>query len=380
MPYRLHPGDELSLSYLGLEPAPHVATIGSSGEVGFPYIGTFYAAGLTLGDLERKIKQAAVGVEVPNLPGRTPPFAVLHSDNLFLEISRFRPITIIGQVAQSGAIEFAPGMSVRGAIGAGGGVEIFQGGPSPALEVPAQLHAALELRKLLQAAFLKNNILLTPPTSLEDIPEDDMAALFELLGDEGASAAIEEIRLAISERTLGNKALNARIELVNQRIERLRAAFENYSTASVAEEERLARYLDLMDRGLATADAINNVRLAALSASTRLLTIESDIFGTQSERERLLAEIERAKNEYSSDLLSQNQDLVRELSQIGGRIEGLQAVLLGSGGSLSQQINTSVEVFIYRGPGNAEKGRLAAMNETVQPGDIIEVKVTVGGG
>lgn len=380
MPYRLQPGDELSLSYLGLEPAPHVATIGSSGEIGFPYIGTFNAAGLTLGDLERQIEQAAVGVEVPNVPGRNPPFAVLNSDNLFLEISRFRPITIIGQVAQPGAIAFAPGMSVRGAIGAGGGIEIFQGGPSAAFEAPAQLRAALELRRLLHAVLLKNNILLAAPTSLEDIPEDDVAALLELLGDEGASAAIEEIRLAISERTLGIQALNKRIELVDQRIQRLRAAFENYLTASVAEEERLARILNLMDGGRTTADAVNNARLAALSASTRLLTIESDIFGTQSERERLLAEIERTENEHSSDLLSQNQDLVRELSQLGGRIEGLQAVLLGASGALSQQINTSVEVFIYRGSGNAEEGRLAAMNETVQPGDIIEVKVAVSDG
>lgn len=377
MPYRLQPGDELSLSYLGLGPAPHIATIGPSGEIGFPYLGTFYAAGLSLGDLEREIEQAAVGVEVPNLPGRDPPFAVLNAENLFLEISRFRPITIIGQVAQPGAVEFAPGMSVRGAIGAGGGVEIFQGGTAPALEAPAQLRAALELRRLLRASLFKNEILLRAPTSVEDIPEEDVAALSEFLGDEGASAAIEEIGLAISERTLAIQALNTRIELVDQRIERLRAAFDNYSSASVTGEERLARILEMMDRGLTTEETVNNVRLAALAASTRLLTIESDIFGSQSERERLLAEIERTENEYRTDLFSQNQDLNRELSQLEGRIEGLQAVLIGSGGAVSQQVDTSVEVFIYRGSPDAEEGRLAAMNEAVQPGDIIEVRVTM---
>ncbi|MEL7211927.1 MAG: polysaccharide biosynthesis/export family protein [Pseudomonadota bacterium] len=374
--YKLQPGDELSLSYLALQPGPHVARIGIDGGIGFPFLGRFQAEGLSLSELTHEIKQSALGIEVPNLVGRDPAFVVLDADDLFLEITQLRPVTIHGHVAQPGIVDFAPGLTVRAAIGARGGVSATQGATATPFEAPAQLNAAMQLRRLLRGQLLKNTILLAAPASVEDIPDADLAKLSEILGEQGAATVLEEVSLGIADRFHVNEALNKRIELVDQRIERLRTAFGNYTSASAAEEERLARVLDMRERGLTTADTVNNIRQAALTASARLLTIESDIFGTQAERARLVAEIERTQNEYRSDLLTQNQELEQDLSQLEGRIEGLQAVLVGTGSTVASQVETIVDVFIYRGSGDDEEERQARMGDLVQPGDVVEVKVT----
>jgi polysaccharide export outer membrane protein len=376
----LQPGDELSLTLLGVQTSPHVAVVGINGQVSFPFVGVFNAEGLTLDALRRELEEAAAGIEVPSPNGNSQAFNILDARSIFLEISEFRPVTIIGQVSQPGAVAFAPGMTVRAAIGAAGGIDTLQGNPMTALEAPAQLRAATDIRRLLLADMLKNEILLGEPASLDEVSEDDLALLSEYLGPDDVANAIEEIELAITERHRRREALNARVDLVSQRIDTLRAAFENYSEASSAEEERLARMLEMSDRGLATADMVNNTRLAALNASTRLLTIESDIFQTRAERERLPEEIENLQDEYRVDLFTQNTALTSQITEITGRIEGLQALILGRGGAIASAAEPIVETFIYRGFGENEEMRPASLGERVQPGDVIEVRVQLDDG
>lgn len=371
--YELQPGDELSVTYLGLQPAPHVSAIGIDGTISFPFLGTLQARGLTLPELEIEIGRAAVGVEVPNLIGREPAFVVLNEYDLFLEVVRFRPLTISGSVVSPGRVEFAPGMTVRSAIGASGGLATGANGAGG--EAPAQLTAALRLGQLIQARKIKNAVLLANPSSVETVSEANLAALNTLLGEADAAMMRDDIRLAIEDRRNADKAFGARIELVDERIARLRTALQNYTTASVSEEDRLARILHMLDRGLTTAERVNATRLAALTASTRLLTIEGDLFATQAERERLVSEMEQAKNAYRSDLLAERQALDQELLQLQGRIGGLEAFLLATESMTDLPFTTQTEVVLYRGVGEDEKRMVVPMGELVQPGDIIDIQV-----
>ncbi len=372
----MQPGDELSVTYLGLQPAPHVSAIGINGEISFPFLGTLQASGLTLPELEKEIGRAAVGVEVPNLIGREPAFVVLNEYDLFLEVARFRPITISGSVGSPGLVDFAPGMTVRSVIGASGGLASTAIGAGPGGEAPAQLSAALRLGQMIQARKIKNTVLLANPSSVDDVSEESRTALEGLLGDADATLMLDEIRLAIEDRRDTDDALGARIELVDQRLSRLSTALDNYTTASVAEEDRLARILEMMDRGLTTAETVNATRMAALAASTRLLTIEGDLFATEAERERLVSEMEQAKNAYRSDLIAERQSLDQELLQLQGRIGGLEAFLLATESMTDLPFTTQIEVVLYRGVGEDEKRMVVPMGELVQPGDIIDVQVT----
>jgi chromosome segregation ATPase len=235
-----------------------------------------------------------------------------------------------------------------------------------------------ESYKIVRSRLLQNEILLTEPDSPDDISEEHLAALSDLLGEGAVDPVLEEIDIAMRDYARQRAALRSQIELVDQRIETLRAAIANYTEASVAEEQRLSRMLEMADRGLAAADRVNDARIAALAASSRLLTVESDIFAARSERERLNVEMESLRDEHRGDLLIENRDLSREVAELSGRIEGLRALILGTAPSAETGIETSIETFIYRGSGADEEFRLVEMGDTVRPGDVIEIRMILG--
>lgn len=376
--YLLQPGDELSITLLGVSQAPYTSVIGSDGRIVFPYVGTIEAGGRTLEDLRREIAGTATGTEVPSPSGDQQRFVILTEDNLFLEVSRFRPIVVTGAVAEPGLVEFMPGMTVRSAVGAAGGIATPRSEAPLPPEVPPQLRALRESYKIVRSRLLQNEILLTEPDSPDDISEEHLAALSDLLGEGAVDPVLEEIDIAMRDYARQRAALRSQIELVDQRIETLRAAIANYTEASVAEEQRLSRMLEMADRGLAAADRVNDARIAALAASSRLLTVESDIFAARSERERLNVEMESLRDEHRGDLLIENRDLSREVAELSGRIEGLRALVLGTAPSAETGIETSIETFIYRGSGADEEFRLVEMGDTVRPGDVIEIRMILG--
>mgnify|MGYP001794961102 CR=1 FL=1 len=159
--YRLHPGDRLSMSMPGLTAQTWESTIDMTGRAHFPFLGAVPAAGLTLPELSLQIEIAATGMEVPIFDGGRPVTSMLSGDDVFVQVARYRPVTVVGDVAQPGTVEFMPGQTVRAVLGTAGG---FRLADLALTRVPAdatvRLQTALQTKKWLTAQVARTDLLL----------------------------------------------------------------------------------------------------------------------------------------------------------------------------------------------------------------------------
>lgn len=108
-PYRLGAGDEVRLSIFGLDSANGPYTIGDGGRLSVPLLGTIEADGKTTGELEATIGEALKARQIIKEPSVT------------VQVVKYRPFYIMGEVQRPGQYAYAPGMTVLQAVSIAGG-------------------------------------------------------------------------------------------------------------------------------------------------------------------------------------------------------------------------------------------------------------------
>ena len=108
-PYRLGPGDKLRIITVSDEALTGDFRINESGDIELPLLGRFHAAGHSAsglgGALALALRQARLE--------RDPSVAV--------EVVRYRPVFVLGEVNKPGAFPYQPGMTVLSAVALAGG-------------------------------------------------------------------------------------------------------------------------------------------------------------------------------------------------------------------------------------------------------------------
>ena len=107
-PYRLDAGDRLRITVFGQTDLTNTYNIDKAGFVAFPLIGSVTARGLTPQELEASIAQKLRAGFVRN-------------PDVSVEIDRYRPFFIMGEVTSPGQYTYVPGMTVQNAIAIAGG-------------------------------------------------------------------------------------------------------------------------------------------------------------------------------------------------------------------------------------------------------------------
>lgn len=115
-PYRLDAGDRLRVTVFEQTDLTNTYTVDKSGYIAFPLVGSVAARGSTAKQIE-----ASIASKLANGFIRTPDVSV--------EIDRYRPFFIMGEVGAAGQYTYAPGMTVQNAIAVAGGfsARAFQG-------------------------------------------------------------------------------------------------------------------------------------------------------------------------------------------------------------------------------------------------------------
>jgi len=370
--YQLQPGDSLVLSMPGLSMQSWEATIDITGQVRFPFLGQMSAAGLTLTKLSKQMEIAATGMEVPVFEVGRKMF--LSGDEIYLQVSRYRPVTVVGDVLQPGTIDFVPGLTVRAILGHAGGARlaVLNLANAPA-DAPVRLQSEIQTQKWLRAELLGSQILLEKsPTDLT-ITAERAAQLRALLGETEGNSAIAEIEIDLRARAHEREDLRERVNLTKTRVESLEQAYQNYEQASLYEEERLQRILTMDGRGLTTANRVTEVRNSALAASTRLLTVSSDIYEALAELHRLTEDLVQLDDSFHAGILDRKRRLDQQLAEVSARIDSLRLLLLTEVGSSEEDSVGTMKIVVHRGIGKDEVSKPAILGDVVYPGDIIEV-------
>lgn len=372
--YVLQPGDGLQLSLPNMFDQTWESIIDITGHVRFPFLGQQPAAGLTLTELYTQMKIAATGVEIKILAGAEKSVNVLSGEELYIQISRYRPITVIGDVAQPGSVEFVPGLTVRALLGHAGGIQLAE---LADIRAPAdstvRLQSALQTQKWMNAQIFSRDILLNASADETFVSEDNVSRLGAFLSDDETQSMIDEIEIALRERRNQRADLKERIKLTVNRVGNLQKAYANYEEASTLEETRLQQLLVIGDKGLVTADRISDARNSALAASTRLLTVASDIYEAQAELQRLKEDLTQLDDDFHSQALNEKRRFSQQLSEVSAQVDSLRLLLSQHDSSEALGANSQIELLVHRGIGTEEETMPIRPGDLLHPGDVVEV-------
>jgi polysaccharide export outer membrane protein len=108
-PYKLGPGDVVRVITFGDQQLSETFRVSDSGNIAMPLLGNVRAAGLSVDQLETSISEQLVKKGLYRDPSVT------------AEITTYRPIFVLGEVAKPGQYPFQPGMTFLTAVAVAGG-------------------------------------------------------------------------------------------------------------------------------------------------------------------------------------------------------------------------------------------------------------------
>jgi len=107
-PYILDAGDRLRITVFDQENLSNTYGVDQAGYIAFPLIGSVPARGRTLKQIEQTIAEKLRA-------------GYLRDPNVTVEVDRYRPVFIMGEIGAPGQYSYVPGMTVQKAIAAAGG-------------------------------------------------------------------------------------------------------------------------------------------------------------------------------------------------------------------------------------------------------------------
>ncbi len=107
--YRLAPGDQVRIITVGQEELTGEFRIDDSGQIAVPMLGTLPAAGLAPVALGKE-----VGAALQN-------GGLIRSPSVSVEVTQYRPVSVLGEVNKPGEFAYHPGMTLLAAVALAGG-------------------------------------------------------------------------------------------------------------------------------------------------------------------------------------------------------------------------------------------------------------------
>ncbi|MBV1833306.1 MULTISPECIES: polysaccharide biosynthesis/export family protein [Novacetimonas] len=107
--YRLGVDDEIRVMTYEQDQFTSDFRVDSSGKVAFPVAGSLQAAGLTTEEFSAEVSKALQSARM------------LREPNVSVEVSAYRLVSVLGEVAKPGQYPYQPGMTLLTAVAAGGG-------------------------------------------------------------------------------------------------------------------------------------------------------------------------------------------------------------------------------------------------------------------
>ena len=107
-PYVMDSGDQLRITVFDQDDLSSTYSVDQSGYISFPLIGSVAARGKTTAAIENTMEQMLRQ-------------GYLRDPDVTVEVDRYRPIFVMGEVGAAGQYSYVPGMTVQKAVAAAGG-------------------------------------------------------------------------------------------------------------------------------------------------------------------------------------------------------------------------------------------------------------------
>lgn len=375
--YLVAPGDTLEISIVSLPELRQRVQVNLEGQVAYPLLGSLSVAGLSLTDIQGKLKNELTNKSVRNRsPDGAERVVYIYPEEVSVTIAEYRPIYVNGDVSKPGEVPYRPRMTVRQAIALAGGIDVLRFRTrDPNLE---EVDLRSE-RNLLRAEFMRQQVLVARlEAELNGQPEltasEDQAAV-ELIADLQKSQG-EQLKLALSDHDKEMSSLGRGLEQTRSQIDTLGRLQEQLTQNYQQQAGEVARLRSSFERGLASVARIAEEQRALAFASERLLQTEAQLTLAKKGEEEQRRQLQKVEDQRRLKLMGDLQEAQVKLADIRSRIRATEDKLVYVGSlrsRLASDTNAKPRLQIFRKDSGAWQGRDVDEDAELTPGDVIEV-------
>jgi polysaccharide export outer membrane protein len=378
--YRIGPGDRLELKVVGLPELGQKALVDINGNLPLPLLGAVKVSGLTLAEIQDKIRAALSGkIVYRRAPDGKKIPNIADVDEILVEVAEYRPIYVSGDVPRAGELVYRPGMRVRQALSLAGGqdqlavraggnlVNVFDYGS-------ARNTLMLEFTRE-RAQYWRLNAELDENGKASS---DDLLQRLPQIGGADVIAKSEADLLAIRTRDWQNEKtyLSTAVEQAGNRAKALSAQFETETKGSVADAEEFERTRRLLEKTMTTQNRVTDARRAMLISATRALQIGVQVATAERDQEERARNLTRSVDQRRADLMKQRDESALRLAQLRSRMEANDKKLVFLGGATKQILGddaNKLQITIKRDNLDGVQTIAATEDSLLYPGDVVEV-------
>ncbi len=381
-PYRISPGDVLSLTVVGVPDLAAKVEVGADGTVTLPLAGAIPAEGMTLAEVTDKVRAILPrsGLSRRLDDGRELP-VLIKPAQVTLSIVEYRPVYLTGDIAKPGQVTFRPGMTIRQAVALAGGFDLTRFKfDNPILQL-SDLKGEYDA---LWVDHVKQQVLVERLQAERDGRQSlDPKALENLPKIPGVTDAIvrnEQRQLDLRKGDV-NKERTYLTGATDKEVERGKLLGQqqvNEQEGAKSDNADLQRFEELFKKGAVALPAVTEARRSVLESATRVLQTTSLLASVQREEGDLGRRLERLDDQRQMQVL---HDLEEATAQLGVTHAKLQAIstkmrLVGLNKSqLSRDYDSQVRLNVTRVVKGQPSSMTAEPDAPVEPGDVVEVSL-----
>jgi polysaccharide biosynthesis/export protein len=376
--YRLGPGDRITVTVFGQPELSGDMLVDGAGNIVLPLIGSIEVKDLT-------------ALECQNLVGDRLAGGILQKPSVSVRISELRPLYILGDVRTPGAYPFRYGSTVQSTVAVAGGYGLPQHIQAAAIseffladERVRQLSLqkqSLHVRRARLEAQRDGMRTFSPPAHQRTT---DAAPMF------GGGTVREPSSDIVADETdtfeTHGAILQQRLDLLHSQRPRIEKEIESFNRQIATAKKQVEivkqhadQYSRLVKQGLGVANAELQLRLTEASHESELWRITTQVFRLQNEAGELDLKVHDAEASFKRQVITELREVrerLRELDVALPSARELREVKLQQAGNMTgAEVARSISVTRPRN-GQATVFK-ATETTTLEPGDIIEVKIDV---
>ena len=367
--YLVGRGDVLRVAIEEIDSDGTDAVVNADGRIMLPQVGSVAVAGIGLDAIRAGIEAELARREI------------VRSAVVTVEVARYRPFYVGGAVAQPGAIDYAPGLTVRHALLLAGGVareiarEPLSGTELLGLKAKWQATSYALLQVESRIARLEAELALGKAPDLDKaapgaVGPQDVEAIRSL------EAGMFGDRMF--ERETGQAHLRGSVALVDHEIEILakQAALQDQERALQHQQVESAQ--TLLAKGLVPLSRVQELQRAESAVARDFL--ENEAFAARARQAKADAQyqVEAADAKWRIDIRGELSAALLERARLKSELEVASVALISAGVNLADPRSKPAEpqVTIYRTVQGGDEVIPAGLGTEIAPGDIVEVALT----
>ncbi len=374
----IEPGDKIRLTVMGLPTSMVETVVKPDGSLDLVWLGTVMAEGKTTAELLDSVRQMTRGKVVKRY-GQDGALNLIQltEEDVFIELYEHRPVIVSGDVANPGEITFRPDLSPRQAIAlAGGARSSLLAGVTTTDPIQILRWQSDYARAALENAAARVQ-LWRITAEVDDTPDPALPekAKFAISGDILDELIAEQTRvLALNRKNdAGERAFLAEsLAKARDRIAILEEQKTKQTELLEGDEAEEARVRDLLDRGLAPATRLADVRRTTVLTASQLLTIEANLATIELEIARLQRQLDKFEETRLAALLEQRDETYKKVLDTGLLMNLFNQNLSGSG---TLQAGQNVSLTALRRSEGKSTVVDVDMDTPLLPGDTLIVSL-----